>query len=142
MDIYLDIDVIIDYLAERKPYAEEAEKIFVLIENGKINGNTSAHCFIDLFYLLRQRISKGRTITVLKELQNFLNLLKVDEEAVMKALDSDFSEFGDALQFHTAADYKRIDVIITRNRKDFKDTDLPVMSPGTFLKTYWMSLTN
>lgn len=141
MDIYLDIDIIIDYIADRQPHAEQAEKIFALMEQGKISGNTSAHSFVDLYYLLMQRMTRARAVSVLKTLSGLIHLLKVDEEAVMKTLDDRFNDFGDALQFHSAVDYKRIDAIVTRNRKDFKGSGLPVMTPDAFLKTYEQTLT-
>ncbi len=31
------------------------------------------------------------------------------------------------------------DIIVTRNIKDYKKVELPVMTPGTFLKTYLLT---
>lgn len=42
----------------------------------------------------------------------------------------------DAIQYNTTREYKKIDVIITRNIKDYKKSSLPVMTPETFMKTY------
>jgi hypothetical protein len=50
-------------------------------------------------------------------------------------LYSDFKDFEDALQNYSAELNKEIDIIITRNIKDFKYSKLAVMTPDQFLKT-------
>jgi hypothetical protein len=75
------------------------------------------------------------TRSILKDLAGILNILKVDEDSVLQALSSDFRDFEDALQYYSASDYKRIDLIVTRNVKDYKHSDLPVMTPDTLIKS-------
>lgn len=106
-----------------------------MIEKKKLRGNASSLCFSNLYYLLRQELSRTKAISILKDLSSILNILKVDEDSVLKALDSNFRDFEDALQFFTASDYKRIDLIVTRNVKDYKHSTLPVMTPEVLLKT-------
>ncbi len=142
IDLFIDTDVIIDYITDRKPFSDNAEKLFALIENKKIKGHTSSLCFSNLYYLLRQKLSRSKSISLLKDLAGILNILKVDEDSILQALDSDFKDFEDAIQYYTASDYKRIDVIVTRNIKDYKHSSLPVMTPDTMLKTYVQSLSS
>ena len=134
-DVFIDTDVIIDYITDRKPFSDHAEIIFTLIENRKLRGHTSALCFGNLYYLINQQLSRKMTLSILKDLAGILNILKVNEDAVLQALESDFKDFEDALQYYSASDYKRIDLIVTRNVKDFKHSDLPVMTPDTLIKT-------
>lgn len=141
-DLFIDTDVIIDYITDRKPFADNAEKLFALIENKKIKGHTSSLCFSNLNYLLRQKLSRSKSNSLLKDLARILNILKVDEDSILQALDSDFKDFEDAIQYFTASDYKRIDVIVTRNIKDYKHSSLPVMTPDTMLKTYVQALSS
>ena len=58
----------------------------------------------------------------------------MDEDSVRSALNSQFNDFEDAIQYFCTTKYKRIDIIITRNVKDYRYASLPVMSPDTFLK--------
>jgi len=136
IDVFLDIDVIIDYFTDRKPFSDKVEKVFALIENKKIKGHTSSLCFSNLFYLMRQKMPGAKTLSLLKDLASVLNILKVDEDSILQALDSDFKDFEDAIQFYSVSDYKKIDLIVTRNIKDYKHSTLPVMTPDTLLKTY------
>jgi len=141
-DLFIDTDVIIDYITDRKPFADNAEKLFALIETKKIKGHTSSLCFSNLYYLMRQKLSRSKSISLLKDLSGILNILKVDEDSILQALDSDFKDFEDAIQYYTASDYKRIDVIVTRNIKDYRHSSLPVMTPDTMLKTSVQALSS
>jgi predicted nucleic acid-binding protein len=134
-DAFIDTDVIIDYITDRKPFSDSSEIIFALIENRKLKGHTSALSFSNLYYLINQQLSRKMTLSILKDLSGILNILKVDEDSVLQALNSDFRDFEDALQYYSASDYKRIDLIVTRNVRDYKHSDLPVMTPDTLIKS-------
>lgn len=136
INVFLDTDVIVDYITDRKPFSDNAEKIFALLENKKVKGHTSSLCFSNLYYLIRQQMTRTKAIEILKDLANLLNILKVDEDSILQALNSEFKDFEDAIQYFSVMDYKSIDIIVTRNIKDYKHSDLPVMSPDTLIKTY------
>ena len=142
MNVFLDTDVIIDYITDRKPFSDNAEKVFALIENKKIKGHTSSLCFSNLYYLLKQQMTRTKVLALLKDLASLLNILKVDEESILQALNSNFKDFEDAIQYFTASDYKSIDLIITRNTKDYKHSELPVMTTDTLLKTYLKAISS
>lgn len=135
IDAFFDTDVIIDYLADRHPFAEQSEQLFALMEHRKLRGHVSSLTFSNLYYLLKQHMGHAKTLSALKELSGLLNILKVDEEMILAALDSDFKDFEDAIQFHCAAGYKRTELIVTRNVRDYRHATLPVMTPETLLKT-------
>lgn len=135
MNVFLDTDVIIDYLTDRKPFSDEAEQLFGLIESGKIRGHTSSLSFSNLYYLIRQHLSHARTIALLRDLATVVRILKVDKKIIQLAQESDFRDFEDAIQHYAAAAYRRMDLIITRNSKDYKHGSLPVMTTHTLLMT-------
>jgi len=101
-----------------------------------VRGFTSAFSYSNLYYVLSKYASHKKVITMLKELSELAGILKVDDDIIKSSLASDFKDFEDAIQYYTAQGYKRIDVIITRNIRDYKKSSLPVMTPETFLKTY------
>ncbi len=61
-------------------------------------------------------------------------MLKIDKEIVHDSLNSDFKDFEDALQNFSAMKNGKISTVLTRNIKDYKKSDLAVMTPETFLK--------
>ncbi len=134
-DLFIDTDVIIDFLIDRKPHSREAAIIFTLIEQKKIKGYASSLTFSNLYFVLRKIESHNKVKAKLESLSQIVGILKVEERTIKDALASDFPDFEDGIQYFSALDSKKIDVIITRNTKDYKKSDIPVMTPGDYLKT-------
>jgi predicted nucleic acid-binding protein len=134
-DLFIDTDVIIDFLIDRKPFSREAAIIFTLIEQKKLKGFSSSLTFSNLYYVLRKIESHKMVISKLDILSKMVGILKVEEQTIKNALASGFPDFEDSIQYFSAVTSKKIDVIITRNIKDFKKSEIPVMTPGDFLKT-------
>ena len=134
-DLFIDTDVIIDFLIDRKPFSREAAIIFTLIEQKKLKGFSSSLTFSNLYYVLRKIESHNKVISKLDSLSKMIGILKVEEQTIKNALASGFPDFEDSIQYFSAVDSKKIDVIITRNIRDFKKSEIPVMTPGDFLKT-------
>ncbi len=135
-NVFIDTDVIVDFLTDRKPFSLESAKIFSLIDQKKIKGCVSSLSFSNLYYVLRKFGIHKKVISSLQDLSEMVDILKVDSDIVKSALTSDFKDFEDSIQYFAAQEHKKIDCIITRNIKDYKDSSLPVMTPETFLVTF------
>jgi predicted nucleic acid-binding protein len=133
-DLFIDTDVIIDFLTDRKPFSREDAIILTLIEQKKLKGYVSSLTFSNLYYVLRKFESHNKIISKLDSLSKMVSILKVEEQTIKNALLSGFKDFEDSIQYFCATDNKRVDVIITRNTKDYKNSSIPVMTPGDFLK--------
>ncbi|MBE0641876.1 MAG: PIN domain-containing protein [Bacteroidales bacterium] len=134
-NVFIDTDVIMDILTNRQPYAVESARLFSLIDQKIINGYTSSLSFSNLYYVLRKFGSHRKVIRTLQELSEIISILNVDGDMVRLALQSDFKDFEDAIQYFTAQSNAVIDSIVTRNVRDYKGIDLPVMTPETFIIT-------
>jgi predicted nucleic acid-binding protein len=135
-NVFIDTDVIVDFLTDRKPFSLESAKIFSLIDQKKIKGCVSSLSFSNLYYVLRKFGTHKKVISSLQDLSELVDILKVDSDIVKSALTSDFKDFEDSIQYFVAQEQKKVDCIITRNIKDYKDSSLPVMTPETFLVTF------
>ena len=133
-DLFIDTDVIIDFLIDRKPHSREAAIIFTLIENKKLKGYVSSLTFSNLYYVLRKFESHNKVISKLDSISKMLTILKVDQQTIKDAIASRFTDFEDSIQYYCALDNKKIDVLITRNTKDFRKSEIPVMTPSDYLK--------
>jgi predicted nucleic acid-binding protein len=134
-EIFIDTDVIIDFLIDRKPHSREAAIIFTLIEQKKLRGYVSSLTFSNLYYVLRKVESHSRVISKLDSISKILTILKVDQQIIKDSIASGFSDFEDSIQYNCALDFKKIDVLITRNTKDYKNSEIPIMTPADYLKT-------
>ena len=68
-------------------------------------------------------------IKILKELQEWTEVIDVTKAMVKDSLHSEFKDLEDAIQHHCARSVNLIDFIVTRDAKGFKASALPVLSP-------------
>lgn len=132
--LYLDTNILLDFLGERHPFYDAVAKLVTLADKGKVALTASPLSFATAYYLL----SKYETPSIAREkLQKFKILCSVsnlNEQHIEKALNSSFSDFEDAIQYFCALD-SNSQIIITRNPKDYKNALLPVMSAEEYLNS-------
>jgi predicted nucleic acid-binding protein len=129
-NIFLDTNVIIDFLADRKPFSLEAAKLFNFCVLGKVKIYISAVSYNNIYYILRQSLSNTDTIKVLDELSEMTEIADVTKSIIKKSLKIDFKDFEDAIQYYCALSVHKIDFIVTRDTKDFKKSTLSIMTPA------------
>ncbi|MDZ7604425.1 MAG: PIN domain-containing protein [Cyclobacteriaceae bacterium] len=132
--VLIDTDVILDFFFDRPPFAEDAAQLFSLCETNQIKGYVTPLICSNAYYLLRQTAKHEKVIEKLSQLMTIVDVLVMDKDVVIHALNSGFRDFEDALQNYTAVKSGIVDVILTRNVKDFTQSDLGVMTPESFLK--------
>lgn len=131
--ILVDTDVILDFFFDRKPFSENSTIILNLCENKIIEGYVTPVIISNIYYLLRRNAKHEKVIEKLKLLLTILNVLKMDKSTIEKALNSDFKDFEDALQNFSAVNFGEIEAIITRNIKDYKRSEIGVLTPESFV---------
>lgn len=132
--VFLDTNIIIDFLGERKEFYEAAAKILSLADNKKIKTYTSPTSISNSYYLLSKFENTKVVLEKIRKLKLICNISIMDDEVIEKAINSEFKDFEDAMQYYSAISSK-CDIIITRNEKDFKTALLPVMNAESFLQT-------
>lgn len=133
--ILVDTDVILDFFFDRNPFSENAAKLLSLCESKEITGFITPVIISNLYYLLRQTSRHEKVIEKLTQLVSITEVLVIDKDAIIQSLSSKFKDFEDALQNYSAELNGQIDLIVTRNIKDFKNSSLGVMTPENYLKT-------
>ena len=133
--VLIDTDVILDFFFDRKPFSDDAARVLSLCESGEIKGFITSVIISNVYYLLKQYSTHEKVIEKLKQLVTITEVLTTDNDAILNALNSNFKDFEDALQNYSAELNGQIDIIITRNIKDFKNSSLGIMTPGNYLKT-------
>lgn len=130
--IFLDTDVIIDLLAERKPFHEETAELLSLARKGRIKCYTSSISIANIYYILSRLKNINFARRSLIKLRAIISVSGIDEKIVDVALGSNFKDFEDALQYY-AATQANLDAIITRNKKDYVKSKIPVLSASEYL---------
>ena len=135
MRVLLDTNILIDYIARRPSFVENAKAILKLCTEKQIDGCIAAHSVTNAFYILRKDITDDERRKVLSRLCRLLTVVGIDKEKLISALENDdFSDVEDCLQTECAKEFKA-DYIVTRNINDFKNSAVPAILPDEFLKT-------
>ena len=127
-NIFLDTNVVIDFLADRKPFSLDAARLFNFCVLGKVKIYISAVSYNNIYYILRQSLSNSETIRRLDELSEMAEIADVTKSVIKKSLKTDFKDFEDAIQYYCALSLNKIDFIVTRDTKDFKKSTLSIMT--------------
>lgn len=130
--IFLDTNIIVDLISDRKPFSKYAIEIFQKAEEGKLELFTSSHTMATTHYLLKKYMAEKELREVLYNLLDFITVLAVDVTILKKGLLSKHKDFEDSIQIFCASSIKNIDCIITRNVKDFKGSEIKVLTPDEF----------
>ncbi len=132
MKLFLDTNVMLDFLGEREPFYLSSAKIATLADKRKLTINVSALSFATVSYFLTKYEGVNKAKEKLRKFKVISEICELDELIIEKGLNSDFSDFEDSLQYFSAL-RAECDIIITRNGKDFKKSQIPVMTPDEFL---------
>lgn len=131
--LFIDTNIVLDLLARRAEYASAA-KMFSLGDTAKVELFVSALTFANTNYILRRHLGKEPTIKVLRDLELLVTIIDLSGKIVRLALNDDnFKDFEDGLQYYSALE-NEMDIIITRNLKDFKHAKIPVLTADQYLK--------
>jgi predicted nucleic acid-binding protein len=133
-NLYLDTNIVLDLLAERMPFYTEAAKLFSLADKKKLKLSISSLCLADAHFILSRQNPEIEVRKVLRKFKVLVNVLPLDDKITDLALNSDFKDFEDAVQYFTAIENDQ-DLIITRNQHDFKESKIPVMTAREFIKS-------
>ena len=133
-NVLIDTDVILDFFFDREPFSEFATDILNLCEENKLKGFTTPVIICNTYYLLRKTAKHEIVTEKIKQLLTIVDVLQIDKEVVLDSLNSDFKDFEDALQNYSALKNGKISIVLTRNIKDYKKSELAVMTPETYLR--------
>jgi predicted nucleic acid-binding protein len=134
-NVLIDSDVILDFLLDRKPFSEDATKIMLLCHNKTMSGFITPVILSNAYYILRKGIEHGKILQSFLDLLKFIDVLNISKQVIFQAIDSNFTDFEDALQNYAAENSSIIDAIITRNVKDYRHSKISIFTPEDFLKT-------
>lgn len=90
-EIFLDTNILIDYLTNREPFSQPALRLFALAENSKVRLSISAISYTTIYYVLRKNNTHRAIIQSLTLLSKLCNVLPVNQAILDRAMTSDFT---------------------------------------------------
>ena len=130
--VFVDTDVILDLLAHRLPHYHFSALLFTFADMKKLEVCTSPTVLVNTFYILSKQIGIEESKNALRKLRLLLHIVDSDDRVIDLALNSNFSDFEDAVQCYTVQE-DGINTVVTRNIKDYKTSGVLVQTPEVFL---------
>jgi predicted nucleic acid-binding protein len=133
--IFLDTNILIDLLSRRIPFYEEAALLFSMADKKQIELFVSSLTIANTSYVLLRQMDPSKAKSVLGKLRLILGILPLDDKIIGLTLNDDtFQDFEDGLQYFTALE-NGMDLILSRNLKDFRNSRLPVLTARQFIES-------
>lgn len=134
MKIMCDTNIIMDMLLEREPFADDSCTILALCEERRIDGFVSASSVTDIYYLVRKyTYSTDLAYKAVGKLLEIVKVCSVTNNDVLTAFQKKAKDFEDCLMA-TCAKSIHCDYIVTRNKRDFEEFNIPLLTPSEFLQ--------
>jgi len=135
MMILIDTNVVLDFALERPPFFEDAKQIFKAIDEQIIMGCLLASSITDIYYFLSKDKGTGPAASFILNLVQIMQVIALDKDSILNALDLNWPDFEDALQYYGGKTVSASS-IITRNPKDFTRSDIPIYTPDQFIPLF------
>jgi len=130
--VFVDTDIIYDLLAKRDPFYLAAAQLFTLADEGKVQIYISALSLANLHYLILKQRTEEEAKEILRKFKVLVHVAPLNDKIIDLALNSEFSDFEDAIQYYSALQ-NEIEVLLTRNLKDYKKAHITVLTAQDFI---------
>jgi predicted nucleic acid-binding protein len=130
--VLIDTNVILDLLLAREPFVNSAIKIFAMAEQSTISAFLCATTITTVDYIINQSLSRSKSKKAVHRLMGLFEIAPVNRPVIEEALQSKMLDFEDAI-LAPAGNLAGVDVIITRNTKDFIHSPIKAVDPSEFL---------
>ncbi len=131
--LFIDCNILIDWLTDRQPFAIHASKLLALIERRHVTGCVSPLTLSNTYYILRKQTGKSIATNFLRDAGSLFEIVDITRTITLDAIENRYKDFEDDLHFFTAINNK-IDYIITRNKADFKKDEIRVLTAEEYLQ--------
>lgn len=132
MRLFLDTNVLIDYLAGREPFSQLAQRLLIMRMFGDAELWVSAQSFADAFYVVGKYVDKQDLQRAFAKSGEFLNVCSIDGNDIMAASKRSWPDFENCL-VAICAEKVKADVLVTRNEKDFAQSSVQPIHPDDLI---------
>ena len=131
----IDTNVLLDVLADRRPFVEDSSIIWKLCETSEAEGMISSLSFANMMYVLRKHINKDDAADMMTTLSLIFQFKPLNQEILYAAAACKWDDYEDAIQFVTAL-VNDADYIVTRDKTGFRDSLIPAITPHELIGKY------
>lgn len=136
MKVWIDTNIILDVLCNRNTFAETSKKIWKLCEVHIIDGYVSSLSILNIVYIMRKELTQKKTIEIIDQLAMVFTIVDLKAKDITSATLLPISDYEDAVQVAGASRTKS-QYIVTRNIKDYENSQILALTPDEFLKKFY-----
>lgn len=135
MRVFIDTNVVLYFLLERKPFIKNVVKLFAKIDSGEITGFIAATTITNIYYIIRKAAGVKVAQDAISQILTNLHICTVDINVLELAISLNFQDFEDGVQYACAMT-SMVDIIVTRDVSGFLGSEIPVMSTGDLINIF------
>lgn len=133
MKILIDTNVAMDFMTDRQPFSDDAEKVFTFCCSELVEGFMTVNSFCDLHYILHRSLhDREQEKSILSFWMRFIRIMDAGDVDCRYGLSSEIADFEDAV-IASVARRNKCDYIVTRNTKDYVNSPVPAVTPHDFI---------
>jgi predicted nucleic acid-binding protein len=132
--ILLDTNIVLDLLARRMPFYDEAAELLSLADRKTISLSISSLSLANTHYILTKYTPEPDARKIIRNFKVLVQVLSFDDKIADLALNSDFKDFEDAIQYFTAVENDQ-ELIVTRNMSGYRKSKIPVLTARELLQS-------
>ena len=130
--IFIDSDIILDVVFDRKPFVNDSKRILALIEQNLFEGYTSSLIIANCYYIISANVNNKIALKTINKLRSIFKILPFSDKEIGESINSQFKDFEDGIEYFIALNHG-INTIITRNINDYKKAKCSVFMPTDFV---------
>ena len=130
--IFLDTNVILDYLLEREPFYYDALKLWAACEEGTVEGYVSALTVNNVHDIAHRLKSETTAMIAVRGILSVFNVVPLDKELMKLAADFHDRDYEDDIQLQSAI-RSGCTHLFTRDPTHFHTKALALVPPSSFL---------
>ena len=131
--VFVDTNIVLDLLSQRTGFYESSQDLFTYAVNKNLTLIVSTLTFANTHYILKEQLKLSKVRSSLRKFKTLVQVASFDDNILDLALEEEFKDFEDGIQYYIALE-NGCEAIITRNKKDFKKSSLPILTAKEFLQ--------
>lgn len=132
MRVFIDTNILIDFLLDRGDNTKDAVRLFKYSYEHNLEILVCDLTIANISYITRKDIPRVLFYDIMSRISKFFTVVPMGENVIKNALEAQWKDFEDSLQYYSAIQ-ANADCIITRNVKDFQEQEIPILTPSEFL---------
>lgn len=128
--LLLDVNVALDFLLDRAPFARAARQLWAKAERRQVEAFVPAHGVTTIFYVTARERDARFARRVVQDVLSVAAVAAVDEGVLRRAFASPCPDFEDAVCL-AAAEAAGCAMLVTRDPSGYRGAVLPIVDPGT-----------